>query len=130
MANPNFDRDKASKIVLDASLMGDRAAADKWGVSERTVRHYRHKLDSDPEFAEVCQEKKRIQDEAWADEIPSMLAAGITFLKEAAQQGDREDPDFVHAIAGAIKIVSEVHQVRRVIDARLSGEDRPIDQEA
>lgn len=123
MANPKFDRDKAAKIVLDASLMGDRAAADKWGVSERTVRHYRQKLDSDPEFAEVCQEKKAVQDAAWADEIPSAIASCIDFLKRASQSCNVNDPDAVHAIAGALKILGETSMTREVISARLAQQD-------
>lgn len=108
---------------MDAVTMGDRAACDKHDISLRTLQRYRSRLDDDPRLAQVVAEKKRLQDEAWADEIPSAIASCVQFLREASQQCDRKDPDAVHAISGAMKLLSEVSLTRKVIDARLSGAD-------
>lgn len=109
--------------LLDAIVMGDRAAAEKWEVTERSIREWRSRLDIDPEFSAFFRVKKAEQDKAWANEIPTAVAAGIRFLTRAATECKASDPDAVHAIAGYIKILSEVSMAREVIDARLAGED-------
>lgn len=118
-----FNHERAAQALTDAILMGDEAAAKKYEVSVRSIQEWRSRLHTDPVLVESFAKKKRLQDDAWADEIPAMLKAGIKYLKDAAQQCDPRDPDSVHAIAGAIKIVSEVEQVRKVIDARLANQD-------
>lgn len=125
MPTPKFDRDRAAKILIDAATLGDAKACEKWNVTVRTLQNYRQRLAGDPELSQVFAEKKALQDKTWADEIPEMLKAGIDFLKRAAQEAEARDPDAVHAIAGAVKIVSEVQAMRKVIDARISGQNQP-----
>jgi hypothetical protein len=123
MAAPRFDRDKAAKILVDASTMGDAAAALKWGIAAETISRYRRKLESDPELSKEIKAKKRLQDQAWADDIPAALTAAIDYLKRASQDADTRDPDAIHAVAGAAKILSEIAITREVIDARLAEQD-------
>lgn len=130
LASPNFDRDKAARILCDAVVMGDRAACDKHEISLRSLQRYRQKLDGDPELSQVVAQKREIQDKAWGDEIPAAIASCITYLKGAAQACKSDDPDAVHAVAGALKILSEVSMTKQVIDARLAGQDRQDDNEA
>lgn len=118
-----FNRDKAARILLDAATIGDRAACDKHEISLRTLQRYRSRLADDQELSRAVASKKAIQDKQWAQEIPAAIAAGIDFLKRAAQDCDSSHPDAVHAIAGAVKILSEVSLTRDVIDARLASED-------
>jgi len=129
MASPNFDRDKAARILLDAIVMGDQAACDKHDISLRSLYRYRSRLEDDPELAKAVIEKKRIQDEKWADQIPTAIASCIDFLRRASQDCKTDDPDAVHAIAGAIKIMGEVSMTREVIDARLAEQNRSLSEE-
>lgn len=103
--------------------MGDRAACDKHDISLRSLQRYRLRLDGDPVLAQAVAEKKALQDKAWANEIPAAIASCVDFLRRASQSCKEDDPDAVHAIAGALKIMSEVTMAREVIDARLSTED-------
>jgi hypothetical protein len=119
-----IDNNQVARILMDAVTMGDRAACDKHDISLRTLQRYRLRLEGDPDLARFVVEKKRLQDKAWADEMPVAIASCIKFLKEASHSCDRHDPDAVHAIAGALKIMSEVSMTREVIDARLSGQNR------
>lgn len=128
LANPNFDQDKAAKIVLDAEMMGDEAASKKWSVSERSIQRYRKKLGSSPELARVVESKKALQDAAWAHQIPEAIEACIKYIREAAEACDRSDPNAVHAIAGAAKVLSEIKMTREVIDARLAESHRQNDE--
>lgn len=122
MPNPNFDRDKAARVVSDAALLGDRAAASRHGVALRTVRHYRQRLEDDPEFAAVCREKQKLQDAAWADEIPDALAGCINFIKDAAQQLDPKDPKGIEAMAQALETLSDVWFTHQLLQTRLEQE--------
>lgn len=124
MANPKFDRDRAAKVLIDAAMMGDVKACEKWEITRQTLHNYRKRLEDDPDLLQVLTQQKTNQDKEWAAEIPTMLSAGIDFLKRAAQEADPRDSDVIHSIAGAVKIVSEVQAMRDVIDARISGQAR------
>lgn len=115
---PTFNKQRAAMVLLDSTLTNDRAAAEKWGVSERALRQWRSRLDSDPDFAALFYVGKMRQDEAWATQIPDALAAGIKFLARASEQLDPSDPNAIHAIAGAIKILAEISMTRELIAAR------------
>ncbi|MEL6225282.1 MAG: hypothetical protein AAFR31_21855 [Cyanobacteria bacterium J06627_8] len=125
-----FNYERAACALVDAILMGDRAAAEKYEVTYRSIQEWRARLSTDPKLVQLFQEKKQIQDAAWGDEIPNAIASGIKFLTRAAQECKPDDPDAVHAIAGYIKILSEISMTRKVIDARLAGKDRSNAQEA
>lgn len=129
MANPNFDSDKAARILLDAISMGDRAACDKWQISTRTLVRYRERMNGDNSLAQAVREKKALQDRAWASEIPSAISSCVEFLRAASQEVSKTDPEAIHAVAGSLKILSEVLITREVIDARLAGQDRQDTQE-
>jgi hypothetical protein len=88
-------------------------------ITRQTLYNYRQRLSDDTGLLQLVSEKKIIQDKQWASEIPSMLQAGIDFLKRSAQLADATDPDVIHSIAGAVKIVSEVQAMRDVIDQRI-----------
>lgn len=117
-----IDYDKVARVIADAAIFGDAEAASKNGVSIRSVRNYRSRLETDPQLAMLAQLKRQQQDQAWAHEIPSMISAGIHFLKRATQELNPKDPLCVHAVAGALKIVSEIELSKRMIDARLNQE--------
>lgn len=123
MANPNFNRDRAAKILLDAAMVGDRAAAEKWKIAVETICRYRKRLETDAELSKALKLKKAEQDKAWADEIPAAIASCIEFIKNAAYACNPAEPEAVHAIAGALKILSEVSLTREVIEARLSAQE-------
>jgi hypothetical protein len=119
MATPRLDRDRAAKILLDALSMGDDAAAKKWGIAPRTIGRYRSMIDNDRELAEAIADKKSQQNQEWASEIPSMLQAGMEFLKRAATEADCRDPQVIYAIAGAVKLCAEIQAMRELINVRI-----------
>ncbi|MBD1911276.1 hypothetical protein [Leptolyngbya sp. FACHB-8] len=125
MASPNFDPSRAAIILLDAATMGDRATVEKYDISSRTLQRYRSRFASDQELSALVALKKAEQDRAWANEIPGAIAACIKFIGNAAQNLKPDDPEAVHAIAGAMKILSEIVMTREVIEARLSTKEYP-----
>lgn len=107
-------------------LMGDRQTARQYNVSTRSVSRWRAFVGDNPdsELANSVREKKRLAEADWVKDLPEALQAAIRFLKEAAQNGNREDPAMVHSIAGAAKMLSEVEVARRVLDDRLNRKNR------
>ena len=118
-----FNYERAAAALVDAIIMGDRKAAEKYEVSVKSVEGWRSRLSTDERLREFFLNKKAQQDKEWAHEIPAAIASCIQYLKKASQECDCKDPDAVHAIAGALKIMSEVSMTREVIDARLAGQD-------
>lgn len=117
--------------MVDAAYLGDAPAAQKWGLSERTVQNYRARLAQDSRLALSFHEKRQLVEQDWAAELPAAIRAGAAFIRRAAEQGDPTDPDMVHAVAGGMKLVAEVLFAKRVLDARMrddvrdSGQPRP-----
>jgi len=125
MAAPNFNAEKAAMALVDALLTTDIAAAEKWEVSRRTILNWRKRLDTDPEFARLFQEKRAAVEKEWADELPAAIRASVDFIKRSAQSTNVSDPDMLHSVAGALKILTETAAMRQLLDARLAPQARP-----
>ena len=129
MSKPSnkFDYERASRALAQAALEGDQAAAQAENLSVRTIQRYRRRMDEDQTLSQLVAEKKARLETEWAHEIAPTLRAALKFLQRAATALDPRDPDAVHAVAGAFKLVNEGHQTVRVIDARLADLHRPND---
>ena len=119
-----IDPDKAAAILVDAAYRGDEAAAELWGVSQRTVKRYRARIDTDDQLALAVQEKRQLVEQDWADTLPNTIRAAAEFIERAAKQGNPKDPNMVHAVAGGMKLVSEVMFVKQMLDARFKTDER------
>jgi len=120
-----FNYERAGAALAEAAFYGDTQAAEHFGISIRSIQRYRKRLKEDDKLASVVVEKKRILEEAWADELPGAIGSAVEFLHRAGKEADPTDPDAIHSVAGALKILSQVAMTRKVIDARLSKADRP-----
>lgn len=121
----NFDYERASRALAVAALEGDAAAAKREGITVRTLQRYRKQLDADPLLSQLVAEKKAALENNWANEIAPTLRAALAFIRKAAENLDPTDPEAVHAVAGAFKLINEGHQTMKVIDARLAELHRP-----
>ena len=116
----NFDYERASRALATAALEGNDTAAQRENITVRTLQRYRQRLDTDATLSRLVAEKKARLESEWANEIAPTLRAALAFLQRAATALDPSDPEAVHALAGAFKLVNEGHQTMRVIDARLA----------
>lgn len=114
----SLDYDKAAAILVDAAYQGDEEAARLWGISERTVKNYRARLADDSRLTLIFREKRALVERDWADALPATIQAAADFIQRAAKQGNPRDPAMVHAVAGGMKLVSEVMFVKQMLDAR------------
>jgi len=127
---PAFNYERASAALVDAAYMGDKDAAKKHGVTTRTIRNWRNRLETDARFSSFFREKKVLVDQEWASELPSAIRASIRFVRESAKESKLGNPDSTKVVADALKILAEVALTREILDARLAGQDRPTGQES
>jgi uncharacterized protein YaiE (UPF0345 family) len=100
--------------------MGDRAAAEKWEVSTRTIEDWRSRLPEDEKLRAEFNKKKRSRENSWAVEIPETIKAALGFIKSATNHADPADPEAVKAISGALKVLLDIDLTKQVLDARLA----------
>jgi hypothetical protein len=118
------NKELQAAVLVEAVFTADALACAKYGVSERSLQRWRRSLaeGTDPELAGFVATKKAAFDARWADECAPALAAGISFLAEAARSaGDaqRRNPAFIAAVAGAVKIIAETKLTGEIIGSRL-----------
>jgi len=124
-----FKPERAATILVEAAFTSDEQAAKRWDVSVRSLLNWRNRLDDDLEFAAIFHHKKDVFEANWSlDLLPAMYSA-IDYLKRASTQ-DTYSPEYIHAVAGGLKILSDVRVTKEVIDARFAGLRRPADETA
>ena len=126
---PRLDYEKAAVILVEAAYYGDAKTAERWGITDRTIQNYRGRLDSDPELSSYFALKKAAFENEWANEIPAAIRSALRFIVRAGELADPKNPEAIHAVAGALKIVTEVELTREIINARLGRYDRPDGEE-
>ena len=110
--------EKAEKLALDAHSLGEKAAAKRNKVSERTIYRAAAQVASDPVLAESVNEKKIRMSEELHDQRVEVIRLMLDGMKRRLPS--MEDRDFV----GAYKIVTDSHEVAlRVIHG---SESRPV----
>lgn len=118
------DAERIAEILVDAYVLGDGSAARKWRVSTRTIRRYRAAAKTDEALSALVQEKR--------DGATEELAAlRVVFLREAInvlRTKIKKRSATVHEVAGAVKIVGELHQVAEVLDERDDEPDPGADE--
>lgn len=116
---PAFNYDLAAAILVEAAFNGDQAASEHWGISIRSIQRYRAKLGKDKKLASSVADKKKVFEGRWADNISPAITNGISYLTKAIQE-IASTPEGIHAVAGAVKLLSEIEMTKRMLDARLA----------
>jgi hypothetical protein len=115
----NFDYPRIAVILVEALYYGDRKTAKRYELTTRTLRTYRHMLNTNNELSQIFLERCKEFESNWAKDLPSAIIAGISFLKEAAHEADYKNPDAIVAISNAVKVLAEVGLTKELIDARI-----------
>lgn len=118
--------DRAAMVLVEAIFYGDKATADRYGITTRTVENYRKRLKDgkNEKLSEVFYQKKTEFERDWVSEIPAAIRAGTRFLLRSYQEADHTDAAVIHAVAGAMKILTEIGLAKEIIDVRLSEYNR------
>lgn len=118
----SFNYERAATVLADAIFMGDKAAAEKWDVSTRSIEAWRSRLSEDRKLAGLFNVKKQAREKTWAAEIPGVISAALSFIKTACHQADPGDPNVLKSIVEAVKVLTEVDLTKQVLDARLAAQ--------
>lgn len=103
--------------------MGDRAAAEKWKTTVRTIIRYRKLLETDDKLRSMVATLQEKQDADWASEIPAVLAEGMAFLRAAfvdnRHHGGTLTADNIDSLTHAIEALADIDMTRKLIAERL-----------
>lgn len=105
-----LDPEHVACVLADAFVLGDASAARKWRISKRTVQRYRSVASKDPKLtAAVAAKNVEVQHE--------LSTLRVAFLREALQVMREKMKDAtLYEVAGAVKVVGELHQVASVVE--------------
>ena len=112
MASPQFNRERAARILVDAIALGDKTACKQWKINERTLVRYRSRLSSDPQLSELVRAKGRVADEHWSKARVRFLRKAISKLEQLI---DSADQDQIRDVSEAVKVVGELQVASAVL---------------
>lgn len=115
-----FVGERAARVLLDAMLFGDRLAAEKWQVSERTVRNHRGRLDTDKEFAALFLRLKSAAERDWRVVRLRFLRNSIAKLEALVESAEK--PESIRDVADAIRIIGELQLASEALSGDLEGD--------
>ncbi len=106
----NVDPERVASVLADAMVLGDSSAARKWRISKRTVQRYRSVASKEPRLvAAVAAKNAEVQHD--------LATLRVAFLREALQTMREKMKDAtLYEVAGALKVVGELHQVAMAVD--------------
>lgn len=106
------------RVLSDAVAMGDEAAAAKWKISTKTVERYRKRAAEQPELsADVRENHRRIE--------KTLSQMRVEFMRDAlASMLTKLEGATLYEVAGAMKIVGDLHQVALAVAAEENGDER------
>jgi hypothetical protein len=119
----SFNYERAAGALVDAIFSGDKAAAEKWDVSTRSIEEWRSRLKEDEELLALFKSKKHAREKTWASEIPQVIQDGLRFVSDAIKHANPEDPEALKAVVGALKVLMDIDLTKQVLDARLAADE-------
>lgn len=106
------DNHAAARALADAVLTSDRKAAEKHGITDRTLRNYRAALDDDPELSALFRATvNEALTRSWAEELDAGLRDLINQLRTRADH-------LVHGVTGYVAITDAVRALGEIAVAR------------
>jgi hypothetical protein len=103
--NIRFNRDRAARILVDAITLGDKTAADRHQVSEKTIQRYRERAKGDAELSALVRSHGREAEHGWHFARARFLRKTLAKLEAMVDAATRED--FEHVI-DALKAAGEL----------------------
>lgn len=125
MAN-RLNLERVARILVEAEYHKDQEVCEKYGITTRTLRNYRKKLAENSKLSDIFRLKEKKYSADWAQDASVAISSAFRFLGKVIDQTDLKeaDPAMIRAVAGAVKIMTQAEQTKRMIDARISEPDR------
>ena len=87
-----FNAERAAQILAEAAISGnDRKTAKRHGVSDRTLRGWRHRLLEDPHFAALFQERIDEVELSWRADLVRTMRSGLRRARKLLAETDDLD---------------------------------------
>jgi len=99
---PKITPDRVARLLVDASELGDEAAAAKHNVSAKTIGRYREKYADDPVVSDLV---RALKESVVADWLTSAKGARARLLSKVEALAMASDD--LRQVAGALKIVHD-----------------------
>ena len=112
MASTKLNRERAACVVVDAISFGNRTAAKRHSISEKTVQRYRARLAEDPELSDLVAAKGRAAENGWHFARARFLRRSLNKLEKLVQAAT---VDHFEQITEAIKAVGELDVAREAL---------------
>jgi hypothetical protein len=116
------DRELMMRVLTDATVMGDEAAAKKHDISLRTLYRYRSVSNGDSELTAAVTEKRRELSAGWLAEAKKArmkaLARGLQLAETSENLRD---------VTGFLKIVHDAVLADEMLNGGTDELDRPGD---
>lgn len=109
---------------MDALYLGDKRAADKWGITTRTIRRYRERFDTDPDLSAFVHDLRSHDERNWSADIGRALRVGIDRLVRYLDNIDAPTEQQVREVREIVAMLAEIATVREVL-ARDDESDHP-----
>jgi hypothetical protein len=126
-----FLRDRAAKAIAESVTFGIQATCAKYKISRRTLERWKKRLDTgDKELSQLVADRLEDTNAAWMAVIPGALTECFGFITRAAKEADHRDPDAIHSIVGAAKILTDIVNARQLLAEGLLGGQHQQDSSA
>lgn len=117
VGRPPESRQEMVQALVEAAMIGDRAAATKYGVSLRTLQRYRQALQSDPSFGALFERTANtLLTRPWADDLNDALKRTVAKMLELVEKQPAL-PESLEAVVKAFAAMSELELAREVLGA-------------
>jgi hypothetical protein len=122
--NPEF----AAALLVEAIYSSDLKVVARYGITDRTLRNWRKRLSTDAAFSGIFQKKRERFESVWADRLAGPIQKAMDFIGDACETMDprqKNNPEMIHAVAGALKVMAEVNLTSKALNVGNPGEDPP-----
>lgn len=116
--------DIRAAILLEAAMLGDEPAATKFGVGVRSIQRWRRSVGVDEILSAEIESKKKIFEERWLSDLDITIGKAIRTVGSAVDSialdpKTARNPELLHEVVQAVRILADVRLATKVIDARL-----------
>ncbi len=127
MPTERTEGDRAAAIVVDAQVIGTKATAKRWGVSERTVRRYQARARVEPVLGAAVAECAKDATKTWLEQTSRVrqhvLAKIEALVALTGPDASRELVRSVLACTKALTAIDEVNVSAQTLRAEFSDPD-------
>lgn len=102
----SFNRHRAARVLVEATLTDDAKAARAHGVSAASVAGWRRRLETDPELAREYASQLARVDGRWREELRELVLAGARKLRSLVEMV--EEPEMIPEVINAVRTGGEL----------------------